>query len=203
MIVGDRSKLAIESGITMAFDSSSSLFALGYFVLHIGGRCYGVARGDATMLGCSFDQVARIIANRGQHDAGVLTFTDAVEFADNYLNAIYGELQRPMYSGVSAENFCRLFHQEKGNIVWAPDGDAAFDDSSHVLLFDSGNRVRLIAFQSGEDSRHVPSTLQDIWVVAGEFYCILRDWYDAFQSEWIHTPKSPSDRFYTEFPVID
>jgi hypothetical protein len=43
--------------------------ALGFFVIHIGGRCYGVRAQDATMLACSFSKVERRIAERGLHTA--------------------------------------------------------------------------------------------------------------------------------------
>ncbi len=32
-------------------------------------------------------------------------------------------------------------------LMWAPDGDEAFDDGSYVLQIDSGSLVRLIGFK--------------------------------------------------------
>lgn len=55
MIVGDHRIFAIESGITEAVESLPQL-ALGYFVIHVGGRAFGIRQPDASMLGCSFNQ---------------------------------------------------------------------------------------------------------------------------------------------------
>jgi hypothetical protein len=38
------------------------------------------------------------------------------------------------------------------HILWAPDGDAAFDDGSYILQFDVDERVRLIAFKGRQDT---------------------------------------------------
>jgi len=74
--------------------------------------------------------------------------------------------------------------------VWAPDGDKAFDDWSHVLQFDVGERVRLIAFKSSEQGyHHAPDTLADAWLEAEEFYRVLEEWRSAFVAEWKLAPK--------------
>ena len=49
------------------------------------------------------------------------------------------------------------------SLVWAPDGDEAFDDGSYVLQFDVGDRVRLIAFKR-PDSEVDPASLREIWL---------------------------------------
>ena len=64
MIVGDHSAFAIESGITQAYDRVSQR-ALGFFVIHLGGRHYGKRSPDSTMLGCAFDEVEKRLADRG------------------------------------------------------------------------------------------------------------------------------------------
>lgn len=203
MIVGNPSKLAIESSITVAFESSSSFLALGYFILHIGDRRFGVQEAEATMLGCSVDRVERIISNRGNHDGGILTTADASEIADGYLNAFCGEEVQASYCGIPGASFCRLFEENTCNVVWAPDGDAAFDDGSNVLLFDSRDQVRLIAFQSDENCRHIPFTLRDLRIASDEFYTVLRQWFDAFHTEWASTPKSSTEGYYTEIQATD
>jgi hypothetical protein len=58
MIVGDPSVFAIESEITRAYERLS-FRALGYFVIYVCGRSYGVRAPDATMLACSFDAVEK------------------------------------------------------------------------------------------------------------------------------------------------
>lgn len=77
------------------------------------------------------------------------------------------------------------------HINWAPDGDAAFDDGSYVLHFDVGDQVRLIAFKCNEDNRPAPSSLSDKWLPADEFYDVLHQWQQAFEAEWLVTPKTP------------
>jgi hypothetical protein len=66
MIVGDCRVFAIESGITEAWESLSQL-ALGYFVVHVGGRAFGVRQADASTLGCSFNEVGHRLRRRGTH----------------------------------------------------------------------------------------------------------------------------------------
>lgn len=80
---------------------------------------------------------------------------------------------------------------ENGKLVWAPDGDEAFDDGSFVLQFDVDDRVRLIGFRSGANCHHDPETLSDVWLPANAFYGILRQWRDAFIEDWRSMPKTP------------
>src|SRR5690242_20205886 len=54
------------------------------------------------------------------------------------------------YFGMSEAQFTKTLHSN--SLVWAPDGDEAFDDSGYVLQFDLGDLVRLIAFRR-PDSR--------------------------------------------------
>ena len=76
------------------------------------------------------------------------------------------------------------------HLIWAPDGDEAFDDGSFVLHFDVGNQVRLVAFKCCIDGyHHDPTSLSSIWLPSGEFYGILENWRDAFEAEWTTAPK--------------
>jgi len=75
VIVGNPAALALESGITEAY-ARLSFRALGFFVIHVGGRSYGVRSSDATMLACSFDQVKKRIVDRGGHTAAFATEVD-------------------------------------------------------------------------------------------------------------------------------
>jgi hypothetical protein len=68
--------------------------------------------------------------------------------------------------------------------MWAPDGDEAFDDGSYVLQFDVEDRVRLIAFRSGEGYVHDPATLSDVWLPSDDFYGVLQEWLQSFDREW-------------------
>src|SRR5580700_10908121 len=83
VIIGDPSVFAIESGITQAYDRLSQR-ALGFFVIPVGGRRFGVYKPDATMLGCSFDTVQRRIAERGTHTASFANETDGGRIADAF-----------------------------------------------------------------------------------------------------------------------
>jgi hypothetical protein len=189
VICGDPSVFAIESGITEGFDRLS-FRGLGFFNIHAAGRRYGVYKPDATMLACPFDSVQRRIAGRGKHTAPFALASDAGEIADNFRNAIYSENQHENFFGISCTEFSRFFSKDRNDCQWAPDGDKAFDDGSCVLQFDVKDRVRLIAFKSDDDYSYDPNTLSDVWLAVEEFYGILKQWRDTFESEWISTPKS-------------
>jgi hypothetical protein len=187
MIIGDESSFAIESTITHAY-AQLSLRALGFFVIHIGGRCYGVRSPDATMLACSLGEVEDRIARRGKHTAPFAAGETAGEIADAYRDAIYApEPGSQTYFGIPRSEFRRIIHSN--HLIWAPDGDEAFDDGSHVLHFDVGHRVRLIGFKCIEGYHHDPSTLSDKWLDADVFYGTLDRWRNAFAAEWAATPK--------------
>jgi hypothetical protein len=192
MIVGDPKVFAIESQITRAYERLS-LLALGFFAIHVGGRRYGVCEPEATMLACSFGEVERRLRRRGGHTAPFSTEADAGKIADAFRQAIFAEEQDEHYFGIPVLEFRSLFSSNDlfptNSIRWAPDGDAAFDDSSYVLQFDVDDRVRLIAFRCGEGYGHDPTTLSDVWLPAGAFYKVLHQWHDAFAAEWASLPK--------------
>ena len=131
------------------------------------------------------------IADRGGHTAPFATERDTGKIADAFRNAVCAETQDESFFGIRSEEFTEVFKRESNDLMWAPDGDAAFDDGSYVLQFDVGDRVRLIAFKSAGGYRHDPSTLRDVWLAANGFYDILLRWRNAFEAEWVSTPKSP------------
>ena len=190
MLIGRPEIFAIESAITVAYESLGSL-AWGYFAIHVGGQVYGVREPDATLLACSFGEVGDRLAARGRHTAPFSTEPDAAKIANAFRNAIYAEEQEDSYFGLSLSDFSDHFSRQFQNqLVWAPDGDEAFDDSSYVLQFDVQERVRLIAFKSTPDYRHDPLTLADIWLPAEVYYLTLTEWHEAFDREWRAAPKS-------------
>jgi hypothetical protein len=189
MMIGNPAVFAIESETSKAYERLG-LRALGFFVLYIGGQRYGVYKPDATMLANSFDKVQERVAFRGKHVAPFAAEPDAGAIADAFRNAIYADDQEESFFGVPLADFSNFFHQ-KSHLVWAPDGDEAFDDGSYVLPFDVCGRVRLIAFKSDSGYRHAPGTLSDVWLPADDFYGVLHNWSDAFQSEWVCAPKFP------------
>ena len=186
MIIGDPSLLAIESKISQAY-KRLSFRGLGYFVVHIKGKRYGVFESEATMLGCSFDEVEKRISDRGGHTAVFSREPDAGKIADAFRGALYTEVSGKSFFGMSAPAFAESINST--NIQWAPDGDEAFDDGSYILQFDIDDKVRLIAFGCRLDGFHDPSTLSDLWIASDQFYWVLESWRDAFIQEWTSLPK--------------
>jgi hypothetical protein len=189
MVIGNPSVFAIESEIAQAYQRLSQR-ALGFFVVHVGGRRFGICESHATMLGCSFDAVQRRIARRGTHTAAFATEPDAGKIADAFRNAVYAEDRDEDYFGIPRAEFRKLFNQGSSDLMWAPDGDEAFDDGSYVLQFDVEDRVRLIAFKSCDGYIHDPVALSDVWLPADDFYRVLQRWQEAFDSEWAVMPKT-------------
>jgi hypothetical protein len=140
------------------------------------------------MLACSYGEVERRINMRGSHTAPFATESEGTKIAEAFRNAIYAENQREAYFGIPLVEFRDTFHSKR--IMWAPDGDEAFDDGSYVLQFDVGDRVRLIAFKSSQGYLPDPATLSDVWLAADDFYSVLQRWRDAFEAEWELAPKA-------------
>jgi hypothetical protein len=181
MVVGDPSVLAIESSITQPYEELSQR-ALGFFVLHVGGKSYGIRSPDATLLACSFDAVGRRIAQRGKHVVAFGSQPDAATLVDAVRAAMYDEdREDETFFGMSADELQQALISQ--DIVWAPDGDEAFDDGGHVLQFDQGNLVRLIGFNNRSHPNDVASTLAEVWMNADEFYELLDQWQTRFEAE--------------------
>ena len=187
MTIGNPSTFAIESSITQAF-AAPSLLALSFFVIHVGGSSYGIRSENATMLACSFDSVQRRISRRGMHRDPFNSETDAAKIVDAVRASWYGEdIKNQNFFGKSREEFNDALVLNE--IFWAPDGDEAFDDGGHVLQYDAGGKVRLIAFKNTKLQDDVTSTLADIWMSADEFYGLLDKWQSNFELEWASVPK--------------
>ncbi len=183
MIFGDKSVFAVESTLTKAY-ARVSLRALGFFVIHIGGRSYGVRSPDATMLACSFDAVHDRIERRGTHIAAFATHGTADKIAEAFRESIYSaDRETKKFFGFSQRAFSEMFYSNQ--LIWAPDGDQAFDDGSYVLQFDVMDRVRLIAFKATKSQGYDSDTLGDVWIEADQFYVILQRWWHAFEAEWV------------------
>jgi hypothetical protein len=192
MIIGDPKICAIESGVVKAYERLS-LRALGFFLIHVGGQSYGVYKPDASMLACSFDEVERRIMHRGVHTAPFVAESSPKRIVDAFCSALFAEEPGEGYFGIPLVEFRKLFSKESNDLVWAPDGDEAFDDGSYVLQFDVEDRVRIIAFKCAEGPLYDPKSLSDIWLNADKFYSILTDWRNAFEAEWETTPKVRAD----------
>lgn len=191
MIVGNPKTFAIESVITEAYEHPG-LMALGYFVIHICGRSFGLKELDASMLACSFDEVARRIANRGSHRPPFPLDSDAGKIANSFIRAGYEPTHddSEQFFGIVAPRFRKATRR----LEWAPDGDAAFDDGSYVLHLEDTERVRLIAYSSIPDYVYDPETLRDVWLSSDDFYAVLHSWHDRFEAEWKAARKLPASR---------
>lgn len=177
-VVGDASVFAIESGISRAYSRRSER-ALGYFVLHINGQQYGVRAPEATLLACSFDNVAMRLQAQGRHSVAGVGDSPAHSVATAFLRGRY-----PLTDAVeeSDEHFADLV--VSAGCEWAPDGDEAFDDGSHVLQFDVGDRVRLVAFRRSGVPLEEIASLSELWLPAEKYYGVLSAWLHAFEIEW-------------------
>src|ERR1035437_320300 len=130
MTIGDPCTFAVESIISEAY-LREGLRALGCFVIYVGGGRYGVYGPNATLLGCSFDEVAKRVRQRGLHVAPFAKAENPGMIADAFREAIYSENAKNEYFGIPRDRFCDLVYSS--DILWAPDGDEAFDDGSYVL----------------------------------------------------------------------
>ena len=185
MTVGDTSVFAIESEITRAFERLSWR-GLGFFVIHVAGQSYGIKCTGQSMLACSLDEVGRRIERRGTHQAPFAE-APAIDIANAYTSAVYlDNNESDTYFDMSEAQFTKALRSN--SLVWAPDGDEAFDDGSYVLQFDVGDRVRLIAFRR-PDSLVDPASVREVWISSDIFYNDLRQWRDGFIAEWESLPK--------------
>jgi hypothetical protein len=185
MTVGDTSLFAIESEITRAFERPSWR-GLGFFVIHVAGKSYGIKSPGQSMLACSFDQVGTRITGRGTHQAPFAEAA-AIDIANAYTSAVYLDNDgNETYFGLSEAEFTKTLYSK--SLVWAPDGDEAFDDGSYVLQFDVGDRVRLIAFKRPE-SLVDPASVREVWLSSDTFYNALREWTNTFLVDWESLPK--------------
>lgn len=191
MIVGNPTTFAIESEISIAY-SELGLRGLGYFLIYVDGYSYGVREQDATMLACSFDEVERRIAGRGLHLAKFSDTAPASFVANAVVDAIYSDSELETIMGEPREAFTNSIH--RAHVLWAPDGDEAFDDGSIIIQIDYGESVRIIGFRMGENYRPEEGTLRSVVLDADAFYQVLIDWRSDFLRTWANTPKvDPGD----------
>jgi hypothetical protein len=122
MIVGDPRIFAIESEITAAYERIN-FRALGYFMIHIGGRQFGVYKPDATMLACSYGEVGNRLAARGKHTALFAAEQTAGDIAHAFRNARYSDEQKASYFGIPLDkdrrsNKCQKLHLAAVGLLW-------------------------------------------------------------------------------------
>jgi len=188
MIVGNPSIFAIESEITCAYERQSQL-ALGFLVVHVAGRCFGIKEPDASMLGVSFDQVGKRIARRGSHNPPFSMNAPAADIAYSFRRAFYDESEEgELFFGMPLRQFTEAI--SSNHLHWVSDEE--FDDSSYLLQFEDENQVRLIAFKGTPDFLYDPTSLGDVCLSQNEFYGILQEWHDRFKDEWVSLSKVSS-----------
>jgi hypothetical protein len=184
MIFGQVEAFAIECVISEAY-SSVSIKANGIFVIYLDGFRFGIRETNATALGGIIGRLLDRVSMRGKHHAPFAEKADAEKIALALLEVFYSDhyskqdskklLLNTPYSKL--EKICL-----NSDLRWAPGGEEAFDDGSHVLQFDIGDKVRLVGFihQPG----FVPSDLRDVWLPAELFYGTLVQCYHWFEREW-------------------
>ena len=187
-IVGDPSRFALESHISIAYNRPF-FSALGFFNVHINGLRYGVYKPDATMLNCSYERICRRVQRAGSHTVPFSGATDAAAIATAFRYAVYAPEQKgQVYFGLSSEAFGGLFNQK--SLVLAPDGEEGFDDGSFILHFDEDEYVRLIGFKVEQEGYGFDmKSLADLRISALEFYSILTEWSRKIEIQWSTSPK--------------
>lgn len=197
-LIGNRECFAIESRISIAY-AIHDYNASGSFVIHIGGKTYGIDAHDATDLGCSLLRVEERLATRGGHASHIADYINAGEIADAAYGSLFGRGDIEYSSlGLPKEYLENELREKK--LFWVPNGDAAFDDGSFILQIDIGEQVRLIGFRLGELPRHDPATLADVRISSDEFYGILESWRCIYKAQWYNLPKHPG---YSRDPFLD
>jgi hypothetical protein len=132
------------------------------------------------MLANSYDAVISRIQRHGTHQA-VFAHEAAIDVAEAVSASLYADCGQRKFFGFSQVEFSELVGGT--GVLWAPDGDEAFDDGSHVLQFDVGSRVRLLGFRR-ESGTVSAGFVSDVWLSEEQFYGTLAAWRDAFDKEW-------------------
>jgi hypothetical protein len=83
------------------------------------------------------------------------------------------------FFGITASEVQNIFTLNE--IMWVPDGDEAFDDGSHILQFDEGDKVRLVAFLNTENPTELMGSIVEKWIYPDVYYGILSQWLSLFE----------------------
>ena len=189
-IIGDTSKFAIESGISQAFERRSFL-ALGFFLIHVGGVCYGVRDDQATMLSSPLQKLNRILRLRGLIQGPELFEQQTAAEIFELLDSVIFEGDQRKSCQLVQDSFDVADFLYSSHAAMHHGCDEAFDDGSVLYYFPFQNKVRIIAALSGEDTSRKLVSIRDIWITSDEFYGVIKDWRDFFQSEWLLSTKVP------------
>jgi hypothetical protein len=122
------------------------------------------------------------IKRRGQHIASFADSESAQGLTYAFRRVLYvGCDTNEKTFGLIPETFTKLVYNN--NLLWAPDGSEAFDDSSYIIHFDIKDEVRLIGFRSIIDKYYDEKTLVDVRMDADRFYKIIEHWQFDFEKE--------------------
>ncbi len=146
------------------------------------------------MLNASYDEVQKRVREQGLHAAPFAEEAAASEIADLTIKSLYGDQPASFGAwGMTQDELNTLIYSN--DLLWAPDGDAAFDDRAHIFQFDVDERVRVISFQRGEDQPGFePTTLRDLWVASSEYYGLLSSWIEKYEEAITAAPRLPQLR---------
>ena len=175
MMVGDPRSFAIEFEITEPYPDDHFL-ALGFFIVHVNGHEYGIREPDATTFGNAVDAANELLQTRGKTPISRLAYLPAHDLADEYLAAFYRDAPRIFSESVRDE---RMEEFLSANCLW-PNQDEEFDDGSHILRFDTGGQVRIVAFRNDD---YFPGNLAEIAVESDRFYDLISRWIGLFHDQ--------------------
>jgi hypothetical protein len=182
LLIGRHAIFVIESFMAQVLAGPGQR-GLGYFCLHVSSKRYGIRSPDATLLACSFDTVVDRIERRGTHVLAELNHLDAIAIAQGVHAALYKDLpEEAQACGMTAIRLRDELYRH--DILMAPDGDAAFDDGGHVLQFDLGEQVRLIAFKNPDGDEAGVHAIVEVHMNTDDFYDILASWKEQFMTQW-------------------
>lgn len=184
MIVGQKSRFALEIDILEAYDIAS-LFALGRFRIFIAGAEYGSSFSDSTYLAPSIDALRRRVSRRGSHVACFDWNIETRSIISAVEGAIYQEEKQPsVFQGVSKEDLQKSLYSD--GVMMAPDGSSAFDDGSRILHLERACQSRLIGWKM------TPTGLADISscvLDSNSVFGTINDALIEIQNEWARRPK--------------
>ena len=127
------------------------------------------------MLANSFGEVGRRISGRGKHIANFSRSYSAQEIAVAAHAVLYAE-GIPLSQLLGQPIEAVLNEIENARLVWAPDGDAAFDDGSIVLQMDVDREVRLIGFRNSGLQFSEIGDVSEVWLDSKVYYDVLNEW---------------------------
>ena len=177
-LFGNKDNFAIEYGISKAY-KQIGLRALGYFVIYINGKLYGIKSNDATCLANSYNTIIERLEMKGKHKTTFSNETNPETIANAMIYAIYSPIEKTIFPEINVKD--ELYTNK---IIWAPDGDEAFDDGSFVLQFDIDNNVRIIGFRFNSDYECEKDSISETWIDQNAYYKILTEWRISFDNEW-------------------